>query len=73
MASADGHVISGNYLFYLGKSSTGVSKNVVPTEENASWWGEHFFHSHRQHIYYSLFVVAVAGSLLLWRRRAQSR
>lgn len=73
MASADGHVISGNYLFSLVKSSSAVSKKGESTEQNDSWWGEHFFHSHRLHIYYSLLVAAVAGSLLLWRRRAQSR
>ena len=69
MASADGHVISGNYEFYLGAPSPTSTTAVV---EDQGWWGEHFFHNHEGHIYYALGVLAVAGAWLIWHRRRQS-
>ncbi len=69
MASADGHVISGNYEFYLGAPSVTSTTAVV---DDQGWWGEHFFHNHEGHIYYALGVLAVAGAWLIWHRRRQS-
>jgi methionine-rich copper-binding protein CopC len=66
MASADGHVISGNYEFYLGAKSVVVVKTKEEVDEQ---WMEHFFHLHREHIAYALATLIVALGWLLWRKR----
>lgn len=73
MVSADGHVIAGNYVFYLGHPSTVAKQKNKTAESENLWWGEHFFHQHRNHIFYAVGVVAIAIPVLIWRRRAQSR
>lgn len=73
MASGDGHVISGNYEFYLGHPSEKNSDKSNERAANRQWWGEHFFHVHRGHIIYAVGILVVAISLLIWRRRSQSR
>lgn len=73
MASADGHVISGNYEFYLGQPSQKSAGNVADKREDQQWWGAHFLHLHRDHILFALAVLLLAIALLIWRRRADSR
>jgi hypothetical protein len=73
MASADGHVISGNYEFYLGHPSPKKSGNSGVVSSDKEWFGKHFLHLHRDHIIYATAVLVVAIGLLIWRRRAQSR
>jgi methionine-rich copper-binding protein CopC len=73
MASGDGHVISGNYEFYLGHPSEKISGKEKEGAGDRQWWGEHFLHLHRDHIIYAAGVLVVAVGLLIWRRRAQSR
>ena len=73
MASGDGHVISGNYEFYLGHPSEKNSETNQESADDGQWWGEHFLHVHRDHIIYAVGVLALAVSFLIWRRRAQSR
>ena len=73
MASGDGHVISGNYEFYLGHPSEKNSETNQESATDGQWWGEHFLHVHRDHIIYAAGVLALAVGLLIWRRRAQSR
>jgi len=73
MASGDGHVISGNYEFYLGHPSEKNSESNQEGATDGQWWGEHFLHVHRDHIIYAVGVLALAIGLLIWRRRAQSR
>lgn len=73
MASGDGHVISGNYEFYLGHPSEKNSESNQEGAADGQWWGEHFLHVHRDHIIYAVGVLALAVGLLIWRRRAQSR
>jgi methionine-rich copper-binding protein CopC len=72
MASGDGHVISGNYEFYLGHPSEKSSGNLKESADDQQWWGEHFLHLHRDHIIYTAGVLVVAIGLLIWRRRVQS-
>jgi len=66
MASADGHVITGSYEFYLGAKSAVVTKPDVEVDEP---WFEHFFHLHREHIAYAVATLFVAVGWLLWRKR----
>jgi methionine-rich copper-binding protein CopC len=70
MASADGHVIAGNYEFYLNQPSSEKSDPVTTSEESGLG---HFFHIHKGHILYSLAVLLLALGVLQWRRRAHSR
>lgn len=73
MASGDGHVISGNYVFYLSHPSEKKTGNSEVNPKTEQWWGEHFFHVHRDHIIYAVSVVVIAVGILIWRRRAESR
>ena len=66
MASVDGHVITGNYEFYLGAKSAVAVKTEEEVDEP---WMEHFFHLHREHIAYAVATLIVALGWLLWRKR----
>jgi methionine-rich copper-binding protein CopC len=69
MASGDGHVISGNYEFYLGHPSEKISGKEKESAGERQWWGEHFLHVHRDHIIYAAGILVVVVGLLIWRRR----
>jgi methionine-rich copper-binding protein CopC len=69
MASGDGHVISGNYEFYLDHPSEKISGKEKESAGERQWWGEHFLHVHRDHIIYAAGVLVVVVGLLIWRRR----
>jgi methionine-rich copper-binding protein CopC len=69
MASGDGHVISGNYVFYLGHPSEKISGKEKKSAGERQWWGEHFLHVHRDHIIYAAGVLVAAVGILIWRRR----
>jgi methionine-rich copper-binding protein CopC len=69
MASGDGHVISGNYEFYLGHPSEKISGKEKESAGERQWWGEHFLHVHRDHIIYAAGVLVAAVGILIWRRR----
>lgn len=66
MASADGHVITGNYEFYVGEKSSVTGKPVDVADQP---WIEHFFHLHREHIAYAVATLIVGFAWLLWRKR----
>ncbi len=66
MASPDGHVVTGNYEFYLGAKSDAVN-TVVQKEENS--WLEHFFHLHKEHIGLAFASLIPILGWIFWRRQ----
>lgn len=70
MASADGHVISGSYSFDY-KEASKVAPRKVASENQ--WWGSHFLHLHKEHIFQAAAVFILGAGWFFLRRRRQSR
>lgn len=71
IASADGHVVNGNYEFYLGQPGTITPAEVADIEEHAEHSTvEHFLRIHTDHILYVIAVLIVA-SAWIYRKNAR--
>ena len=71
IASADGHVVNGNYEFYLGQPGTITLADAAELEEHADHSTvEHFLLIHTDHILYVIGVLIVA---LVWIYRKNAR